>query len=574
MKKTMKFAALVIAAISMVFAGCDPKPVTVEGGEALIKTIKIANGGLSGGVSYTGTVDNTAFTVTFDNVAAETNIAAIKFEASLSLGAKLSAATYDFSDASADATQLVSTIQVINDLGTVTQDYQVIINLAAPTSAPIIEKLIMKDENGTEYKATDFDGILCLGMPDAASAELVEIVLSPARATYEFTAMDGGKISASNPGMLELDFMGLTKEYELSFAAGPTPGADFSNAVVHDFSVRTGNAYADFAGELTRGSDFDGNYVLLANRTAPKLFAVADLLNDNVSNPILLDMSNVEGGTHVVSSGRLAQGHIYLCNLAVSISTEEEGEKLKVYHYSSPTAKPDVVLTWDGTGITNAEEPYAGRLGDNISVNLDESGNGYAYFAKQEPGDKIYRFTVTNFTNFSDPYEIALESVCSYYGFYNQVGANEYLFTSSYVPGLWLNDANGNTLKYIEFDWTENDARPNHGVDPRIITFNRARYLLFTVANSQGMHWNFGPVMYLFDITEGYDNTAALVKLEEAMESETFEPTYEYFLDTEGVTTASACSAQCNAAIVDGKLLIYTAAVNAGFALIELPKAQ
>jgi hypothetical protein len=101
---------------------------------------------------------------------------------------------------------------------------------------------------------------------------------------------------------------------------------------------------------------------------------------------------------------------------------------------------------------------------------------------------------------------------------------------------------------------------------------------MFTVANSQPMHWNFGPVLYIMDITDGVDCQNALVKLAEAIGNSTeenpWEPTYGYFLDSEGATTASACSAQCNAAEVNGKLVVYTAAVNAGFALIEFPKAQ
>lgn len=56
--------------------------------------------------------------------------------------------------------------------------------------------------------------------------------------------------------------------------------------------------------------------------------------------------------------------------------------------------------------------------------------------------------------------------------------------------------------------------------------------------------------------------------------SETFEPTYEYMIDKDGKTTASACTAQTAAAVVDDKLVIYTAAANAGFAIIEVPKIK
>lgn len=548
--------------------------------EALIKTLKITNGGLSGGEIYTGSVDNTSKHVTFDNVAAETNIAAIKFDASLSLGATLDKEVYDFTvGSSSDATQLIQTV-IVSNAG-VENSYQVVINLKPAEKAPLLDKLIMQDASGATYKATVYEEekMICFGMPEASEASVNEILLTPLRASYTFTTMQDGIISSSNPGKLVMSFMGLTNEYELSFANGPKGGVDFTKAVVHDFSVRTNNCPDYFAGELVRGSDFDGEHVLIVSRTAeaatPRLLKTSDLLADNANNPIMLNVTGIEGGVHMVSAGRLSHGHIYICNLQTGIGTESP---LKIYHYSNANAAPEVVLTWDG--YINDTLTYTGRLGDNISINLDENGNGYAFLCKQEPGDKIYRWTISNFNKFSDPYEISLPDICSYYGYVNEVENGKYLFTSAYVPFIRLIDANGNILKEVEFDWTIGDARPNHGVDPRIIEFNRSRWLMFTVSNSQPMHWNFGPVFYMMDITEGFDVQSALVKLEEKLaigladEENPWEPDYTYFIDETGTTQASACSAQCNAAEVNGKLVVYTAAVNAGFALIEIPRAE
>jgi 16S rRNA C967 or C1407 C5-methylase (RsmB/RsmF family) len=56
-----------------------------------------------------------------------------------------------------------------------------------------------------------------------------------------------------------------------------------------------------------------------------------------------------------------------------------------------------------------------------------------------------------------------------------------------------------------------------------------------------------------------------------------WEPTYGYALTTdpyEAHVAASAPSAQCNAAEVNGKFVVFTSAVNAGFALLEFPKAK
>ena len=569
MKKNLFF--LSVAFLSMLFVGCDQeKGSTVE---AKIKSISIKN------TTYSGVVDNTTFTVTFNDVAAETSIEAIQFNASLSLGAKLDKDTYDFTQgASEDGKELTQTIKVIN--GTNEQAYTVVINLLDPVSDPMLDKLIMKKANGEEVRAQLFGSVVAIGMPEEAEATFGSISLIPSRATYKFTTMQNDKISAADPGQLVIEFMGRTTTLNISFAAAPAPGADFTAPVVHDFSGATGNIPSYFEGEQVRGSDFDGEHVLIVSRegvdkATPRMFKVADLLADNASNPIMLNTTGVEGGTHIVSAGRLTQGHAYICNLETAICDETP---LKVYHYASPDAAPEVVLSWNG--YINDEYSYAGRLGDNISIDLDESGNGYAFLCKQEPGDKIYRWTVTGFTQFSDVVEIDLGAVCSYYGYVNKVEQGKYIFTSSYVPFVRLMNEDGvQLIDDVEFDWTENDARPNHGVDPRIITYNRGRYLMFTVANSSGMHWNFGPIVYIIDITDGVDAQAALVKLSEALYDEEvpWEPTYGYALTTdpyEAHIQASACSAQCNAAEVNGKLVVFTAAVNAGFALIEFPIAK
>ncbi len=192
----------------------------------------------------------------------------------------------------------------------------------------------------------------------------------------------------------------------------------------------------------------------------------------------------------------------------------------------------------------------------------------------------MFRFSVTNITQVStDPDEILLPQISPYYSFINQIDVNQYLLTSSYTPIIRLVDADLNVLTEVELGTTTNDARLSHGCDAHIITFNRARYLFFTVSNSQGMHWNFGPVFYLMDITEGNDVVSALTKLNDSMwpldeEAVTAEPAYTYFLDPTGATTASACVAHANAAEVDGKLVIFTSAANAGFAIIEVPKAK
>lgn len=589
MKKAFKLLALFIASAAMLMTSCRKEEPDQGGLEAKINSIQITNAGLSGGDMVSGTVDNENFTVIFEDVAAETNIAAVKFSAKCSLGAKLESDVIDFTvGAAADVKELSSDIKVINSVTDskgkeqkVEQVYKVTLKLKDAEKAPVLEKMVIKDDKDVEVTLTPanvIDGVLCLGVPQSSTATIVSVVLSPARATYSFTTANEGVISASNPGKFVMDFMDLKSEYEVAFAASPTAGADWNNVVVHDFSVVTNHRYSDFDEEFTRGGDFDGQYVLLANRTAPKLLKIEDLLNDNVNNPILLDITGVEGGTHVISAGRLTQGHVYLCNLTTACGAEEP---LKVYHYATPTFKSEVVLSWDGTGLENPdpdlypEYSYKGRIGDNISISLDESGNGYAFFFKQEADNKYYRFTVRNFTEFSDPKELELPAIANYYGMMNPVGSNQYIFTSSYIQSLWLMNADGVLL-------AESLETPIvFGCDPRIITFNRARYMMQSVSRRY-VKDGYGPEkLIVYDMSEGNDIVSAFVKLQEHFdydeeenpnEAGPIEPVYEYVMESE--TFSSACVALCNCAIVNGKLVIFTAAPHSGFAIIEVPRAE
>ena len=582
MTKTMKFAALFAAIIGLVLVGCKPDPVDPgQTLEALIKSIKIVNGGISGGDMINGEVDQTAKTIVFNDVPAETNIAAVKFQASVSLGAALENDVIDFTQGNdPTATTLTGTLKCINKTEKASKEetYQVTVNLKAPTSAPVIEKIIIKDDKGAESTLTStniMDGLLCLGIPESSTATIVDVQLSPARATYTFTTANNGVIQASNPGYFKMAFMGLeSDEYEVTFASSPTPGADWSQAVVHDFSMVSNNVYIDLTEEFTRGGDFDGQYVLLANRTAPKLLAVSDLLNDNAGNPILLSTNGIEGGTHVVSAGRLSHGHIYLCNLATKIDDIEGGAgPLKVYHYATPTSEPEVVLSWDGKGIVNSENDYTARLGDNISVNLDENGNGYVWFFKQEADNKFYRFDVSGFTNFSNPTEFDLPAVCNYYGMMNQVGDNQYLFTSTYVAMMWLFDKDANVLREFEWMTTPNEVNVAHATDPRIINFNRSRYIM--LSNARRFLWWAEEGVHVFDISDGNDVVSAMVKMQERQDDEEnpLEACYSYVMTGNEANTA-ACVALCNAAEVDGKLLIWAAAPHVGMCLIEVPKMK
>jgi hypothetical protein len=263
------------------------------------------------------------------------------------------------------------------------------------------------------------------------------------------------------------------------------------------------------------------------------------------------------------------------------------GHTLKVYHYADATATPDV-WEWDGTlGVDEYDDTIKAvqRLGDNISINLDESGNGYAFFCGQEASaERIYRVDVANFNEFSNPTEIILEEAFPYYGYVNQVAEDRYLLTSHYMASTWLIDKDGNPLVDIYFQSTEAGLKPQTGVDPRVVKFNNGYYLIFASPYNNTKRLGVGPAVYMVDITEGAQVNIAkgLQDLSDILwedEEGVLEPDYHYSLDVANIEaesrkTVAACAAQCNAAVVNGKLLVYAAAVGAGFTILEFSPAK
>ena len=108
--------------------------------------------------------------------------------------------------------------------------------------------------------------------------------------------------------------------------------------------------------------------------------------------------------------------------------------------------------------------------------------------------------------------------------------------------------------------------------------------MIFSSPYQNSMNRGGGPALFMVDITEG-----ATVSIEQGLinlsnllwedEEGLWEPTYHYLLDpadldAETKYKVTAPAAQCNAAVVDGKLLVYTAALGAGFAILEFPAAK
>lgn len=550
----IKHPALYALLLCMFFACAKDDPIVENpSGETFIYKLNIVNGNISGNETYEGTVDKEKKTIGF-TIAAETDIQAVRFQGKLSLGARLDKEAYDFSE------NLTQTVQVVN--GENTGDYQVNVTLRQPEQAPVIQKMTVKlsDGSSTEAFVSYVDQTVYMKATQSNEVEITGLSCLPKRATYTLTKATDGKVRKDDPGEIVLDFMGLKTSYHLSFANTPVFGADFAAGSTYDFSANAAGAplYADFAAENTRSADFDGNKLLVVSRQGgnnPKVLYFDDLKNGDASNEKKLNITGLSGGTYVISAGRLSHGHIYICNLTTGLADTQTGA-LKIYHWQDENATPETIFRFDGT--INGDVVSRGRFGDNLSVCLDENGNGHIFLLDQD-GTQMLRLDVNGFSTVSNPYIVNAPAAVSYYASVNRVDGseNEYVLTSTRAP-IVIMDKDGN-VSYK----TDIASLPVRGTDARIINFNHERYLVMTSGRAAASD----PVqtLYVYDISAGANTVQALTAFEQGDKV----PVYSYTLDG---TAASAYAANTGWGIVNDKLRLLGAATKAGFVVTEFSK--
>lgn len=540
--------------LCMFFACAKDDPIVENpSGETFIYKLNIVNGNISGNETYEGALDKEKKTIDF-TIAAESDIEALRFQGKLSLGARLDKETYDFSES------LTQEVQVIN--GENTAGYQVNIRLKAAEQSPVIQKMTVKLSDGstTEAFVSYVDQTVYMKAGQSDEVEITGIACLPKRATYTLTKAVDGKVQKDDPGEIVLDFMGLKTAYHLSFANTPVFGADFASGLSYDFSGNVAGAplHADFAAENTRSADFDGNKMLIVSRQGgnnPKILYFDDLKNGDTSNEKKLNITGLSGGTYVVSAGRLSHGHIYICNLTTGLADTEVGA-LKIYHWQDENAVPETIFRFNGT--LNGDVVSRGRFGDNLSVCLDENGNGYLFLLTQE-GTQMLRLDVSNFSTVSNPYIVNAPATVSYYASVNRVDGSEdeYVLTSARAP-IVIMDKDGNITYKMEVA-----SVPVRGTDARIIQYNYERYLVMTSGRAAASD----PVqtLYVYDISAGANTVQALTAFEKGDKM----PVYSYTLDG---SSASAYAANTGWGIVNDKLRLMGAATKAGFMVAEFSK--
>ncbi len=336
----------------------------------------------------------------------------------------------------------------------------------------------------------------------------------------------------------------------------PVYGADFTDPQIYD---HTNNdlghpVYPSFVSLLTRGSGFDGEYVLIVTRAegGSHLLNVNDLRQDKIE-PIPLNMTGVAGGTFPINVGAQVNGHTYIASLSGS-----HASPFRIYHWTDPSAEPEVVAD-----LLTGDIPGAGsRHGDNMSVNLDENGNGYMFFGDNAV-TTVLRLTVTNYTQISDPIVFDNAPGSSFVMSYNQIGqTNNYLFTGYDAPLRVANESG--VINYQ----LSNDAIPLRSCDARIVNFNGERYLITTTAARSGSD---AVVLYVYDITRGSDAVEALKMFNERSDKS---PVYQYSMlgptnAAPGTQTGWHISKDSEGK--DETLTIYAASADAGFVIIDFP---
>lgn len=549
--------ALGMGAMLVPTACSDDQKYDNPSGETFIYSIAVANGGLSGADVIQGDINAETGAIDFV-IPAETDIQAVRFQGKLSLGAKFDEESYDFY--TSEASTLERDIKVVNVSNE--QTYHVTLRLSDPVASPVLNSIIVKSADGSLCRGfvSDANNTVYLNCQGSATAEVVEVNMLPKRSNYTFTTANGGKISADNPGQLVMEFGGRTATLDVDFGGSPVFGADFNLAQVYSFSSGTGNVWADYAAENTRWSQFDGNNLLVISReggTFPKTLSYQSIISGTpVEN--MLDVTGIEGGTFTVSAGGFAHGHIYICNLTTSLPDPT----FKIYHWADASAPCETILE------TTGSEEFQGRWGDNLSVSLDENGDGYIWLFDHAGGAFCLRFAVTGFTQINpEPVRIDCPYTLAYYASINRVDGEEdrYTLTSSNQRAILLVDADLNVYNRIDVQ-DGCDFPVVAECDARVIKFNGERYLV--TCNAWGWMYSKSQTIRVYDLSQGGDTQLAITNFNTTDRN----PIYTFELVG---ANCSAYSASTGAAIdSEGYLAIMGAAPKGGFAIIRIPRKR
>lgn len=336
----------------------------------------------------------------------------------------------------------------------------------------------------------------------------------------------------------------------------PVFGADFEKPTVYNFSGD--NIYSDFAdASSTRCASFDGEHVLIVSRKngvpSPHLLKVSDLKKGEI-NPIYLNVTDVTEGTFPCNMGALINGHVYLSNLSGG-----KVSPFKIYYWETPTSNPEVIANINVENIPGAGE----RHGDNASYNIDENGNGFIFFGDNLATEflkvPINGHKTVDIDNIKVlPSKSDATMVTNVY----RIGdTDQYLWSGIRVPVTLVDESLGEKYK---------SKIAGEAVAPRIISFNKERYLLVCTAGYGGAS-QASIALEMYDLTKGETIEEALKKFDEG---ENHNPIYQFKLGGSGGGNALAQTDYYIEKDEDGKdvkLCVFASRTGSGFVICEFP---
>lgn len=548
----------ILLLISTLFAtGCKDDNEQTSGSAQLLE-FRVTNAGTNEDVIVEGVINDADQYVEL-RVPFETNLKKLKFETKVSDGARFvpnDGKEYDFTEE--------RKFVAINGMNT--KVYTILFIKEAPVKATVMS-LKAINESDTEYpieinyKTKTIEIQLFSGY--TTKVKLTDVLVGPTSTTYTIEGLDAdGFINLNETPAIKVK----NKDDEFTFAISKKLlpiGADFA-----DYMKSPVIYSVVLSGSNNRDAHMANGVVYIPTRTNGNHIYYWDATRalTGVSDPageLSLEGLDMSGTTWAVSSVYAVGEKIYVASMA-----NAKNQKLKVWYWANKTAKPTEILNYT---IDDAVAPSTKvRLGDAFSVAVDAAGNGKMFFSNfpfQNPNNQFYTFEVTGYTTVKNtPDVINLDLGGAYVGQYGRVNAipgetDMYTVTGADM-GIAVIQGNG-AINYL----LSSDVIQGRAQDARVIHFNKARYLVYTVNREWDANGAFGEIV---NISEGATVADAL-KLLKASNIESRK--LNMYLLSPGKADPWV-SATSSAEIINNELLVMNFSTLNGFGIQKFKAAK
>ncbi|MEN9918263.1 MAG: hypothetical protein RL662_699 [Bacteroidota bacterium] len=555
--------ALYMLFMSVFITSCKDDEYTISSGETLLNTFRILNAGLNGDVAAEGMINHADKYVEV-RIPFETSLTELKFEGTVSEAARLVPGSGTVQDFSQERGFVV--ISGINS-----SVYKIKMLKNDPTEATLMN-LRLVNASGTYYPAvinykTNVVTVKVMsGYPTAVKADTIQV--GPAGASYTISNLDAKNYFelTENP-TITVEQGGKSKVYTIEVVRVPV-GADFTKSTLAELtalkaavpSVLGGSNNRD--GHMANGTMYiptrqGGNHVYYWN--ASKLFT-----GNSDASELSLEGMDFTGTAWGISSVYAVGEKVYVASMAMN-----KDQKLKVWYWANKTATPELILNYTiGDPEGNSTKV---RLGDSFSVTVDNTGKGMLFFSNfpfQNQNNQFYVFDLTAHKQVNPtPRVIDLNldgGKVGQYGRVNSIPNETDLYTVTGADmGIALIDGNGVVKHLVSADVIQGRAQ-----DARIVYYNDARYLVYTVNREWEKGGTFGEII---NISQG-DNVVDALKM---LNGESVERLKMNKLVIGSPNAADGwVSATSSAEVIGNQLYVMHFSTLSGFAIQRFDKAQ